>query len=123
MAEHRIHEIVDFGDLPVFQNVTTYPCIIKLSKKPAKALTTICKVESLHFKDLAEYVKKTGYKINAGSLKNAGWSLADGKSTGLLEKIKSRGTPLGEYVKGKIFRGVLTGLTETFLIDDATRND
>ena len=30
----------------------------------------------------------------------------------MLAKIKSVGVPLGEYVDGKIYRGVLTGLNE-----------
>ena len=47
MVEHRIHEIVDFGDLPVFQNITTYPCIITLSGRPEKKRTVICKVKNL----------------------------------------------------------------------------
>ena len=121
MTERKIHEIVDFGDLPVFQNATTYPCIIKLSKTPDRERSLICKVENLEFRDLAEYVKTTGYEIDIGSLKNEGWSLADEKSTGLLEKIKSKGIPLGEYVKGKIFYGIKTGLNEAFVIDEETR--
>ncbi|HSW64497.1 MAG TPA: TaqI-like C-terminal specificity domain-containing protein [Dissulfurispiraceae bacterium] len=39
----------------------------------------------------------------------------------LMEKLRAVGTPLGEYVQGRFYRGVLTGLNEAFVIDEATR--
>ena len=33
--QQEIQQIIDFGDLPVFQNATTYPCIV-ISKKAGK---------------------------------------------------------------------------------------
>lgn len=39
-----------------------------------------------------------------------------------MEKIRQNSIPLGEYVKGKIYRGVLTGLNEAFVIDQSTRD-
>jgi len=38
-----------------------------------------------------------------------------------MEKLRSAGTPLGEYVKGRFYRGVLTGLNKAFVIDAQTR--
>jgi hypothetical protein len=38
-----------------------------------------------------------------------------------MEKMRARGVPLNEFVGAKPYRGVLTGLNEAFLIDDATR--
>ncbi len=40
----------------------------------------------------------------------------------LLAKIRDKGTPLGEYVKGNIFYGIKTGLNEAFVIDQNTRD-
>ena len=36
LKDRAVHEIIDFGDLQVFQNATTYPCIITISKKSTK---------------------------------------------------------------------------------------
>jgi hypothetical protein len=38
-----------------------------------------------------------------------------------LEKIKKAGVPLGEYVQGKIYRGITTGFNEAFVIDEETK--
>ena len=40
----------------------------------------------------------------------------------LLDKLRDAGTPLGEYVNGKFYRGILTGLNEAFVVDRATRD-
>jgi hypothetical protein len=60
--------------------------------------------------------------IRQSSLDDGGWNLGSETEQQLLAKIKAAGIPLGEYVKGKIYRGVLTGLNEAFVIDAATRD-
>jgi predicted type IV restriction endonuclease len=123
MKLKTIHEIVDFGDLHVFKNATTYPCIIRLSIKESLHKMRICKVEDLHFKDLTEYVKEHAMSLSQGSLRDSGWSLADAKTEKLLNKIQIKGIPLGEYVNGRIFRGLLTGLNQAFIINEKTRRN
>jgi hypothetical protein len=51
------------------------------------------------------------------SLDDLGWSLADDKTQKLLVKLKTIGRPLTEFVNGEIYRGVLTGCNEAFVID------
>jgi hypothetical protein len=116
-----MEEIIDFGDLPVFQKATTYPCIIRVSKNKPKKECNIVAVKTLEFISLDDYAKTEGYLIDRTKLNDNGWSLSDDCTEELLTKIKQQGVPLGEYVKGGIFRGVLTGLNEAFVIDAETR--
>jgi hypothetical protein len=37
--------------------------------------------------------------------------------------MESVGIPLGEYVKGKIYRGIVTGFNEAFMIDGKKRDE
>ncbi len=117
----QIEEIVDFGDLPVFTNATTYPCIITVLAGNASSTFDVTQVKSLDFPDLAAYVEENHYPVNQEELDDSGWSLADGGVQGLLNRLREVGIPLGEYVQGKIFRGVLTGLNKAFIIDAETR--
>ncbi|MBL0953577.1 MAG: Eco57I restriction-modification methylase domain-containing protein [Leptospira sp.] len=117
----RIYKIIDFGDLPVFKSATTYPCILKLSNEKPKNLS-VSQLKSLDFVSLRDAVKKHSYTVDLPSLDDKGWSLSNQKESALLDKIKKAGIPLGEYVEGKIYRGVLTGLNEAFVIDEATKN-
>ena len=142
-----IAQIVDFGDLPVFQQATTYPCILVIGKdKPPSAFSqvpvvrfilvqsktteparsgatlSVTQVKTLEFESLEGYVKENRHSVKLSILDDTGWSLADERSAALLNKLKKTGVPLKEYVKGKIYRGVLTGLNEAFVIDEETRN-
>jgi len=122
MKNRCIEEITDFGDLPVFKKATTYPCILSIADCNPKKTFHATKVESLDFASLGDYVRKNQYKVSRQSLDDAGWSLADEASEKLLKKLKDKGVPLKEYVNAKIYRGVLTGLNEAFVINEETKN-
>ena len=118
----QIEEIVDFGDLPVFKNATTYPCIIRVSnKEPAKEFC-VSKVETLDFPDLAGYVKEHRHPMDQGTLTDGGWTLGDKRTENLLKKLQSAGRPLEEYVMGGIYRGLITGLNEAFVVNEKIKN-
>jgi len=117
LKQQCLIEIVDFGDLPVFQQVTTYPCILSVQKALPQAAFQVAQIKTLDFEDLK--TEMATYRIEQSSLNDEGWSLADKKTQALLDKLQ--GMPLKEYVKGKIYRGVLTGLNEAFVIDAKTR--
>ena len=38
-----------------------------------------------------------------------------------MEKLRSQGIPLGQYVQGRFYYGIKTGFNEAFVIDEATR--
>jgi hypothetical protein len=70
---------------------------------------------------LEVYVGQEHKYIKPGSLDENGWNLAGKKEQRLLHKLQKAGVPLGEYINGNIYRGVLTGLNEAFVIDESTR--
>lgn len=136
LKSKEILEIVDFGDLPVFEKATTYPCILRVKhrdrevsgrdkSRPVSKIDAV-NVKTLSFGDLSEYVEANKFKVDATLLDDACWALAGADTQALLQKLKGmvesgRAVTLGEYVNGKIYRGVLTGLNEAFVIDEATR--
>jgi hypothetical protein len=123
VQQYSIHEILDFGDLQVFEEATTYPCIWSIKKlaKEEKSFRA-CEIKTLNFeKDLITYVHQNSILVKTGLLSGEGWTLVNNKVQALLEKVKKEGVPLGEYANWKIFRGVLTGLNEAFVIDDLTK--
>ena len=121
LKEWQIQEIIDFGDLPVFEGATTYPCIIICKNQKASDAFRLVNAKTLQFESLEKYVSETGLSMYPYSLDDAGWNLAGETEQALLKKLKAAGIPLGKYVEGKIFRGVLTGLNEAFVIDGATK--
>jgi type I restriction-modification system DNA methylase subunit len=134
MKTQHIEEIVDFGDLPVFEGATTYSCIIRIrrggpigtpkSEQPRRVVPTFyaTQVETLNFDNLESYVREHSHRVLSTALDDSGWSLVNELSQNLLDKIRKTGVPLREYVKGKIYYGIKTGLNEAFVIDKETKN-
>ncbi len=121
MQQYRIVEILDFGDLPVFEEATTYPCTLNLQKSAPTGEFLAANIPELETADFTNYAHSLRFISAQTSLSAEGWNLSDTNVQELLEKLKSKGVPLGEYVQGKIYRGVLTGLNEAFVIDEATK--
>jgi hypothetical protein len=123
LKQQEIEEIVDFGDLPVFERATTYPCILRAraGKKQSDRFSAV-NMKRLDFQNMQSVVEENAFDIQKSSLSDEGWALVDSRVAALLEKIKSKGIPLGEYVNGKIYRGILTGLNDAFVIDRQTRD-
>jgi hypothetical protein len=51
-----------------------------------------------------------------------GWRFESPLAILLLEKLRRAGRPLGEYVKGRFYRGMVTGSNEAFVVDRVTRD-
>jgi hypothetical protein len=117
----QIEKIVDFGDLPVFEEATTYPCIIQIGKHPIKCSFKGVIIENLNFDNLTTYLKKIEFDVDNTLLKDSSWTLVDAGTQRLLDKIRTRGISLDKYVNGEIYRGVLTGYNNAFVIDAETR--
>ena len=124
--------VIDFCDLPIF-DATTYPAILLVEKRNSP---TLKKGDSGGFSDkflaatfsnakqldhLENTLSEIGFPIPVSTLKEEGWNLEPPEVLALMEKLRKAGTPLGEYVKGRFYRGILTGLNEAFVIDKQTR--
>jgi hypothetical protein len=121
----QLKTVIDFGDLPIFE-ATTYPCVLVISnhrpdddQSTAQALN-VQDIETIEH--LPDAVAREGWLQPQRSLRREGWALEKPEVLDLLEKLRNKGTPLGEYVEKKFYRGIITGLNEAFVIDDATRN-
>lgn len=124
LSKNKIYQIIDFGDLPVFEEATTYPTIIHIKKSNPQSTLKACRIDSLVFeKGLKKYLEENEINVKINELSIDGWTLSDSKVQSLLLKIKSKGIPIREFVNHKIYRGILTGLNEAFIIDEATKQN
>ncbi|MBI4384395.1 MAG: Eco57I restriction-modification methylase domain-containing protein [Nitrospinae bacterium] len=121
-TQTSLRRIVDFGELPVFQNAATFPAIVLTeNKKTKKQRFSYAPVKRLDFLSLEDEARKAGMELDDRSLSGSNWTLARGEEVAIIEKMKAVGTPLGEYVENKIFYGIKTGLNKAFVIDKETR--
>jgi len=119
----KIERFLDFGDLPVFEGATVYPCIIVLEKeidanKRNENKVIVCNIKTLGFGNLDEYLNLNSFMISQNNLKNGEWQLYPTDQYNLLEKISKASKPLGEYCGKEPYFGVKTGLNEVFVVLD-----
>ncbi len=116
-------EVIDFGELPVF-DAGTDPCIILVVKRQpqTKSITAAIVKDVSGIQNVRLTMEHIAFELDRGSLNSNGWTLEHSSVIKLLEKIRSAGKPLGEYVNGRFYRGFLTGFNEAFVIDRATRD-
>lgn len=123
LKDQNLIGIYDFGDLPVFEEATTYPCIIYAAKEQATESFLAADIETLNYLNgLENYLKRSEFEIKINQLSDTGWTLIKPDIQNLLDKIKSKGVTLNKYTEGKVFRGLLTGLNEAFVIDKETKD-
>lgn len=124
VKEYRIQSIIDFGDLPVFEEATTYPCILSLAKSEIVETFSAVNINTLQFPTgLQNYLNENRLEIILDELSETGWSLSDSNVQKVIKKLKNKGVSLGEYVNGKIFYGIKTGFNEAFVINEETKNE
>ncbi len=120
------HLVVDFGELPVFQQAATFPAIFLWKKKPRnEAFTTWAVVKDLqrcYEQGMREHVAHIASHVPASQFGKGKSRLASADTADRRAKMEKSGPRLSEVVQGKIYRGVLTGLNEAFIIDRETRN-
>ena len=72
LKTQNVKQIVDFGDLQVFQGATTYPCIFISGKGPVESDIEVTAMKTLAFDSLAGYVDEHKVTIGQTSLDDAG---------------------------------------------------
>jgi adenine-specific DNA-methyltransferase len=132
--------VLDFGDLPIFEEATTYPSIVMVEKMPfgdasgprpiKKAISesdqqgqflTATFTDPDQLARFGEVLPSISFNMQVSALKPEGWTLERPEVLELMEKLRNAGKPLGEYVEGKFYYGIKTGLNEAFVIDEETR--
>ena len=120
-TEASILMIVDFGELPVFHKAATFPLILITANRPTREQQFIyAPLKRLTFYSLAEEVGKIMIKLDSRSASGENWTLTETHKLAIFDKLKKGSVPLGEYVKSKIYRGILTGLNDAFVINQRT---
>jgi len=123
LKQYQIEKLLDFGDLRVFDEATTYPLILSVEKiSPSKNLIA-ANIKELAKNNFGTYLKAINFEIDQKDLQVNGWNLAPQNAYSFIRKLKSKGKPLGEFVSHNVYYGIKTGLNEAFVVDTATKDN
>ena len=117
----RLERLIDFGDIQIFEGATTYPCIfIGHQSEPTNELK-VSVLNAANAGDFNQNVLATEEIFDYSQFTSDTWVISSRKEKAFIERLSSSFPSLKQFVGGEAYRGVLTGLSEAFLIDSATR--
>jgi hypothetical protein len=122
-SQTRIVQLTDFGDAPVFTAIA-YPSIIVTQRMaaPAQQLRALTWPAGAPLEEFADAFRQRSFLIAQRELTADGWRLEVPSVLRLMEKLRAAGKPLGEYVEGRFYYGVKTGLNDAFVVDSSTKD-
>ena len=125
----EMRQLLDFDYEDIF-SALAYPSIVIACKRSKPILTNEAtnEVRVLNWKKdkfsvnaFPDIFAVDSFAIPQADLSREGWQLAESVERKLLSRLRTRSTPLGDYCEGRLYRGIITGLNEAFVIDAETR--
>jgi len=124
MANGAISQLMDFGDSPIFKNATTYTNILvwnRIDKKNKTRAWDLSKIytgtNDISLYDLLLQQGECELLFNEES-----FAILTSEQTAIKKRIKEVGVPLKHW-GFSIYRGILTGLNEAFIIDRKKKDE
>jgi type I restriction-modification system DNA methylase subunit len=126
-----IEQVVDFAGLPVFRGATVRTVVLITCRNGTRpARVRYCPpVDAGVFAEIVngqltvdEATRRRCYAATLPRDAAEAWTFLPRPVERLLQRLKRGHTTLHDYCGGKICRGVVSGLTEAFVIDAPTRN-
>ena len=116
----RLDKLIDFGDIQIFDGATTYPCIFIGRNDIPKKQLSVSVLNAANANDFNHNVATTEELFDISQFSNDTWVISSQKDKVLIGKLANNNQTLKEHIGGEAYRGVLTGLSEAFLIDSNT---
>ena len=125
-SQATVETLVDVGDNRVFADAPdVYPAVLVVRKSSPPAGYTAQAAVFTCGEGVKQFAAQVAAKLAPVSIHDqpdTGWQLGDDAGRRVFAKLMAGGRPLGEVVGGRIYRGILTGLNEAFIVDQATRD-
>ncbi len=117
----HIHQLIDFGDLPVFESAMAYPCILMFEKNPPAPTFEVVLFEEVPFrngKKMLDEVGKMRFTVKTADLNPEQWHLHLPVEEHLLELVNKQAISLDKYIGGEAYYGIKTGASSIFMLSD-----
>lgn len=127
LTRTRLLTLIDFGDLQVFEGVTTYPVIViaeKLAEDAEGKSDATIRYLVLEKKpdSLSAAFEQDAQPMPQAQLGAGSWQIESPQLATLRRKLTA-GHPTLKQVYGSPLYGIKTGLNEAFVVDRATRDE
>jgi hypothetical protein len=118
LKSKELIEMIDFFELPVFQDASTDSQILILRNKQLDTIVKYCPIKNISSFLTEDYEE---IFVKSSDLKEDIWVFNSGLDQYILQKMNQNSVTLGSYVKNEIYLGVKTAANEAFIIDKNTK--
>ncbi len=132
LENSSLESITDFAGLPIFKGATVRTLVLITSRKqnPGISQTVYSPPPPSHefslieggSKSVEDIIKHHSYLTNLEQNIGQGWGFSNEKYSRIMSKFVDVGISLKRYCDGKIYRGVVSGLTNAFVISNELRS-
>ncbi len=113
--------ILDFGRTGAF-DATVRPLVLLARKAGGHGEFRAATVRGADgAADPGAFMDGNGFPMKVAALPDSGWTLAAPELLELRARMEAVGTPLRDYLKDGLYRGIVTGLNAAFVIDGDVR--
>ncbi len=122
-ANAGLESMIDFGEFQPFEDAEMIrPTILIASKREAGGPMKLWKwLTAKRPPEALTEVMEKAPSMSTDHLGSGTWELETDEVRALKVKLASVGVPLSKYVNGEIYRGVVTGANEVFVIGESTK--
>ncbi|MBQ7710895.1 MAG: Eco57I restriction-modification methylase domain-containing protein [Bacteroidales bacterium] len=114
--DNNLSTLIDFGDNQIFDDATTYTCIIQMSNEPSSGELHISTIEKVNAETLPDDVEEQRELFDKNEMSADIWVVSSLENFHHVERLKKEMITLDEFVSGEEYYGIKTGLSEAFLI-------
>lgn len=119
----NLTHLIDFGDNQIFEDATTYTCIIRMKKEKQNGNLFVSTIEKVNPETLHEDVEEEKEEFDTTKMNDGIWVISSLDNFNAVERLKTQMITLGDYVGGESYRGILTGLSSAFNISIDKANE
>lgn len=124
-TELNISNIIDFGELPVFEEASTFPMIFIAKKTKLERTdfdyTLIKELDSIK-ENVFQAIKSNSYVLESKNINGANWNLNKPHISDLINKLLNNKILLKDIEEINLYSGIKTGYNDAFWINDETKN-
>jgi len=125
-TQTTIETIIDLGNTRVFADAPDLSPSIQIVHKQQPlddhAAQAAVFVKGEQVTTFGEQLADRLFPLSVHDQPDTGWRLTSNNSRALIAKLIKMGKPLIEVIGGGMYRGVLTGLNEAFIVNQTTRD-
>ena len=111
----RVLRVLDFHDLQLFPDRTTYTCVITFAKLPPEKQITVVRFKNEEAV-MSERQEGSVVELPSERLSIHPWDLSAGEQQEILKKLREERNPLISEIFGGILQGMRTGCNEVFVL-------